>query len=355
MNQAATERLLTVRDLRVEFPTADGTVRAVDNVSLDLGYGERLGIVGESGSGKSVLSRTIMGLTRSRTARVTGEVILDGRSVLDLSERSRRSMWGRDVAMVFQDPLSSLHPIMPIGEQIAEAVRRDASVTRREAGARAVQLLETVGVPLAAQRAKARAHELSGGMRQRVAIAMAIACRPKLIIADEPTTALDVTVQARILDLFDELCREFRIGLVMISHDLGVVGRHTDRIAVMYAGRIAERGPVAHVFARPAMRYTSALMAAIPRHDGARRTLPRPIRGLPPNLADPPAGCRFSPRCAHAGDACHEAAPALVEVEGEPGHEYACWHPGSDVTPPGGAGQGQGPAPAHPTSSEVLR
>jgi len=323
-----TDSLLSIRDLVVEFPTPAGTVRAVDHVSLDLRQGERLGIVGESGSGKSVLARTAMGLTRTRAARVSGEVVLAGHRVLDLGERRRRALWGREVAMVFQDPLSALHPITPVGEQIAEAVRRDPTVSRKRAAARAVELLETVGIPLAARRVHARAHELSGGMRQRVAIAMAIASRPKLIIADEPTTALDVTVQARILDLFDELCREFGIGLIMVSHDLGVVGQHTDQVAVMYAGRIAERGPVADVFTRPGMRYTSALMAAIPRRDTTGQSLPRPIPGLPPNLLDPPPGCRFEPRCGYASARCREEQPPLLPMTGAATHEYACWHPG---------------------------
>ncbi|WP_062347141.1 ABC transporter ATP-binding protein [Herbidospora yilanensis] len=321
--------LLSIRDLVVEFPTPAGVVRAVDHVSLELGFGERLGVVGESGSGKSVLARTAMGLTRKGPARISGEVVIDGRSILGLSERGRRALWGREVAMVFQDPLSALHPITPIGAQIAEAVRRDPSVKKEQAAKRAVELLEIVGIPQAARRAKSRAHELSGGMRQRVAIAMAVAGRPKLLFADEPTTALDVTVQARILDLFDELCREFGIGIVMVSHDLGVVGRHTDHVAVMYAGRIAERGPVKAVFARPSMRYTSALMAAIPSHRAERQTLPKPIPGSPPNLLAPPPGCRFAPRCAFATDRCGTEQPTLTELSG--GHEYACWHPGQEA------------------------
>ncbi|MEU8206180.1 ABC transporter ATP-binding protein [Streptosporangium sp. NPDC049046] len=324
----AGDALLSIRDLVVEFPTGAGTVRAVDHVSLELGYGERLGIVGESGSGKSVLARTAMGLTRAGTARISGQVVIAGHSVLDLKERRRRALWGREVAMVFQDPLSALHPITPIGEQIAEAVRRDPEVTRRQAAARAVELLETVGIPQAARRVHSRAHELSGGMRQRVAIAMAVACRPKLLFADEPTTALDVTVQARILDLFDELCASFGIGLVMVSHDLGVVGRHTDQVAVMYAGRIAERGPVGAVFARPSMHYTSSLMAAIPRHRATEQSLPRPIPGQPPNLLNPPPGCRFGPRCGHASARCRDEQPPLLALGDVPGHEYACWHPG---------------------------
>ena len=319
--------LLSVRDLVVEFPTPEGPVRAVDGVSLELAHGERIGVVGESGSGKSVLSRTVMGLTRPRAAKISGEVVFDGHSILQLSERQRRGLWGREIAMVFQDPLSSLHPITPIGDQLVEALRRDPRVGRAEAKRRAVELLDTVGIPQASRWVQARAHELSGGMRQRVAIAMAIACRPKLIIADEPTTALDVTVQARILELFDRLCHDFDIGLVLVSHDLGVVGRHTDRVAVMYAGRISERGPVGQVFARPGMRYTSALMAAIPRSDSAGRELPRPIPGQPPNLLAPPPGCRFAPRCAAATQQCRTEQPALVAIDGELEHEFACWHP----------------------------
>jgi peptide/nickel transport system ATP-binding protein len=319
--------LLRIRDLVVEFPTAAGPVRAVDGVDLDLRHGERLGVVGESGSGKTVLSRTAMGLLGPREARISGEVEFDGRSLLAMSPRERRAIWGREVAMVFQDPLSSLHPIKPIGAQVAEAVRRDPAVDKRAAARRAVELLDTVGIPQAERRSRARAHELSGGMRQRVMIAVAIACRPKLLFADEPTTALDVTVQARILDLFDELCRELSIGLVMVSHDLGVVAHHSDSVAVMYAGRIAERGPVGDVLRRPAMRYTEALLDAIPRVEEGRQVLPRPIGGLPPNLVAPPPGCRFAPRCRHASERCTETQPALVGLEAQPAHEFACWHP----------------------------
>lgn len=326
MSVTRADKVLRITDLVVEFPTAAGTVRAVDHVNLELGYGERLGLVGESGSGKSALARTAMGLTRSREASVTGSVELGGQQVLSLGERQRRALWGRTVAMVFQDPLSALHPITPIGEQIAEAVQRAPGVTRREASRRAVELLETVGIQQASRRAGQRAFELSGGMRQRVAIAMAVACRPQLIIADEPTTALDVTVQARILELFDTLCAEFDISLVLVSHDLGVVAQHTDSVAVMYAGRVSEYGPAVDVFARPAMRYTGALMAAMPRMT-AVQTLPKAIPGLPPVLVDPPAGCRFAPRCGFSSDRCRESAPPMVAFEDLPGHRYACWHP----------------------------
>ena len=323
------ESLLSIRDLAVDFPARAGVVRAVDHVSLDLAPGERLGLVGESGSGKSVLSRTVMGLTRADSARISGQVVLDGVPVLELSERRRRDLWGRRVAMVFQDPLNALHPITRIGDQVAEAVRRDPSVSRKDAQARAIELLELVGIPLAAKRARARAGELSGGMRQRVMIAIAMACRPKLLIADEPTTALDVTVQARILDLFDDLCSEFQIGLILVSHDLRVVSNHTDRVAVMYGGRLAEVGPVRSVFSTPMMRYTQALLGAMPTSAGSTQSLPKAIPGLPPNLLNPSPGCRFAPRCEFALEDCRAAAPDLVEVAGEPLRRYACWHPAS--------------------------
>lgn len=330
--------LVRVRDLVVEFPTPRGIVRAVDHVDVDLEQGQRLGIVGESGSGKSVLGRTIMGLTRRQEARISGEVEVAGHDILSMSERERRALWGREIAMVFQDPLSALHPVTPVGAQIAEAVRREKGVGRKAANARAVELLDLVGIPLAAQRAKARAHELSGGMRQRVAIAMAIAGRPKLLIADEPTTALDATVQARVLDLFDDLCASFGIGLIMVSHDLGVVGSHTDQVAVMYAGRIGERGAVTDVLRSPRMRYTSALMAAIPSIRGEGRGLPRPIPGLPPDLSAPAPGCRFAPRCASVTEQCHVERPALVASVDNPQHRFACWNP-SDANSPASAAQ----------------
>jgi peptide/nickel transport system ATP-binding protein len=323
--------LLSVRDLVVEFDTPRGPVRAVDGVSFELAEGERLGVVGESGSGKSVLSRTVMGLTTMRNAKVGGEVVLNGQSVLGLSERRRRALWGREVAMVFQDPLSALHPITPIGDQVVEAVRREPGVDRKAARARAIELLELVGIPRAEDRMKARAGELSGGMRQRVMIAMAMACRPKLLIADEPTTALDVTVQARVLKLFDELCDEFGIGLILVSHDLRVVGSHTDHVAVMYAGRMVEIGTAAAVFDRPMMRHSRALTDALPKRDPAGHELPKPIPGTPPNLLSPPPGCPFLPRCAFAEDDCRETRPELSPVVDQPGHSYACLHPAGPV------------------------
>jgi len=333
------EALLSVRDLTVEFDTPRGTVRAVDGVSFELAQGERLGVVGESGSGKSVLSRTVMGLTTMRNAKVGGAVELNGQPILELPERKRRALWGREVAMVFQDPLGALHPITPIGDQVVEAVRRDPEVGKGAARSRAIELLEMVGIPRAESRMKARAGELSGGMRQRVMIAMAMACRPKLLIADEPTTALDVTVQARVLKLFDELCDEFGIGLILVSHDLRVVGSHTDHVAVMYAGRLVEIGTAAAVFERPMMRYSRALMDALPKRDPAGHELPKPIPGTPPNLLAPPPGCPFSPRCAFAEDDCHKTRPELAPVADQPGHSFACLHPAGPVAVGAGAGE----------------
>ncbi|AIY15696.1 ABC transporter ATP-binding protein [Pimelobacter simplex] len=321
------EPLLQVRDLVVEFRTANGPLRAVDGVSLDVARGERVGIVGESGSGKSVLSRTAMGLLGRKDARISGEITFRGQDLLAMSDKQRRDLWGREIAMVFQDPLSSLHPITPVGQQIVETLRRDPAMDKTKARARAIELLDMVGIPQAERRFRSRAHELSGGMRQRVMIAIAVANSPSLLFADEPTTALDVTVQARILELFDELCRELSIGLVMVSHDLGVVARHTDAVSVMYAGRISEQGTVDDVLRSPRMRYTSALLAAIPRIDHGRRALPQPIGGLPPDLVNPPAGCRFAPRCAHAVAACADQVPPLEPAADVPGHAFACWNP----------------------------
>jgi peptide/nickel transport system ATP-binding protein len=267
---SAGAKLLSVRDLGVEFSTPQGPVTAVDGVSFDLEQGQRLGIVGESGSGKSVLVRTVMGLTKTNNARISGAVMLAGSPILSLRERRRRALWGRQVAMVFQDPLAGLHPLTPIGDQLVEALRRDPSLTRRDARRRAIELLELVGIPAAATRFHARANELSGGMRQRVMIAMAMAGQPRLLIADEPTTALDVTVQARILELFDRLCRQFGIGLILVSHDLRVIAAHTDDVAVMNAGRITETGPVGTVLTEPQVRYTGALIEAIHSGNGAR-------------------------------------------------------------------------------------
>ncbi|MBU2693670.1 ABC transporter ATP-binding protein [Pimelobacter sp. 30-1] len=328
---SAAEPLLQVRDLVVEFRTANGPLRAVDGVSLDVARGERVGIVGESGSGKSVLSRTAMGLLGRKDARISGEITFRGRDLLAMSDKERRELWGREIAMVFQDPLSSLHPITPVGQQIVETLRRDPAMDKAKARARAIELLDMVGIPQAERRFKSRAHELSGGMRQRVMIAIAVANSPSLLFADEPTTALDVTVQARILELFDDLCRELSIGLVMVSHDLGVVARHTDAVSVMYAGRISEQGKVDDVLRSPRMRYTSALLAAIPRIDHGHRALPKPIGGLPPDLVNPPAGCRFAPRCVHAVAACADQVPALEASGAVPDHAFACWNPTTEV------------------------
>ena len=325
---ARSDALLVVSDLVVALPTPAGPVTVVDGVSFTLDPGRRLGIVGESGSGKSVLGRSVMGLTSGRSTTVTGRVVIAGQSVLDLSPRRRRALWGRTVAMVFQDPLSALHPMIPVGEQVAEAVRRIPATGRQTARNRAVELLDMVGIARAGVQSRRLAHEFSGGMRQRVAIAMAVAGNPRLLIADEPTTALDVTVQSRILALFDELCTRLEIGLVMISHDLAVVSAHTDDVAVMYGGRLVETGPAQELFRSPRMRYTEALLDAIPRLPAATAVLPRPIPGHPPSPADRGAGCTFVARCAHASDRCGSELPPL-EPAGTTrrDHAFACWHP----------------------------
>ncbi|TDE11167.1 ABC transporter ATP-binding protein [Jiangella asiatica] len=327
MTDTVTVPLLSVENLKVRFATPEGLVTAVDGVDLQLGHGERLGIVGESGSGKSVLIRTIMGLYRPGDASIEGDVVFDGRRVLTMTPRERRRIWGSEIGMIFQDPMNSLHPITPVGAQIAEALRLHRGMTRKEAAERAVELLDLVKIADPRRRSRQRAHELSGGMRQRVMIAMAMACEPKLLLADEPTTALDVTVQARILELFDSLCGEFGIGLILVSHDLGVVGRHTDRVAVMYAGQVGETGSVRQVLERPTMRYTGALLDAAPRWGRDHQVLPTPIGGQPPNLLTLGPGCHFAPRCPGATDRCREARPALVAVPGQPEHRAACWHP----------------------------
>ncbi|WP_166354484.1 ABC transporter ATP-binding protein [Phytoactinopolyspora limicola] len=322
-----TTPLLSVENLRVRFTTPDGVVTAVDGVDLRLGQGERLGIVGESGSGKSVLIRTIMGLLRPGEADIDGQVIFDGRPVLAMKARERRRIWGSEIGMIFQDPMNSLHPITPVGAQIAEVLRLHRGMSAKAAHERAVELLDLVKIAEPGRRSRQRAHELSGGMRQRVMVAMAMACEPKLLLADEPTTALDVTVQARILELFDTLCDQFGIGLILVSHDLGVVGRHTDRVAVMYAGQIGETGPAHQVLGNPTMRYTRALMDAVPRWGLDQQILPTPIGGQPPNLLALEPGCHFAPRCVAATEQCHTHRPALLAVPDEPDHYAACWHP----------------------------
>ena len=322
--------LLEVVDLHTTFATPRGAVRAVDGVSLTLDAGRTLGIVGESGSGKTVLARSIMGLLPKRGATRTGTIRFDGHDVSDLAPAQLREYWGRQMAMIFQDPMTSLNPVMKIGRQITESIHEHLDVDRDHAREMAVALLRSVRIPEPERRMKQYPHQLSGGMRQRVCIAVALACGPALLFADEPTTALDVTVQAQVLELIAQQQRERHMATIMITHDLGVVAGRADEIVVMYAGRVVERAPTAVLFSSLRMPYTEALLASIPRLDQPSHSRLATIPGRPPNLITPPPGCRFAPRCAYAQDRCHAEEPPLVAGD-EPGHEYRCWFP---VDPP---------------------
>jgi peptide/nickel transport system ATP-binding protein len=322
--------LLEVKDLRVHFDTEDGLVQALDGISYSLEPGQVLGIVGESGSGKSVSSLTVMGLTRSRNARISGEVLFDGRDLLGASEDDMRRLRGNDIAMIFQDPLSSLHPFYKIGDQLVEAVRAHRDVPKAQARDRAIEMLGLVGIPEPRRRVDAYPHEFSGGMRQRVMIAMALINDPKLLIADEPTTALDVTVQAQILDLIERLQRELDTAIVMITHDLGVVAEVADDIAVMYAGRIVEYADKDTIFAAPEHPYTWGLLKSIPRLDLPRDEPLVPIAGRPPSLILKPPGCSFHPRCPYVREAHKRIDPHLAPTDAAPGgrmHHVACLLP----------------------------
>jgi peptide/nickel transport system ATP-binding protein len=320
--------LLELRDLVVHFRSPSGTVRAVDGVSFRLAPGEMLGIVGESGSGKTVLARAVLGLTpRQAVEQVSGEVRYLGRDLRGLGEGELREVRGREIAMVFQDPMTALNPVMKIGAQLAEPLRHHLSMSRAQARARAIELLDRVGIPSPARRVSDYPHQLSGGMRQRVVIAIALTCGPKVLIADEPTTALDVTVQAQILDLLQDLQHEQHMAVVLISHDLDVVSGRADRIAVMYAGRIVEQAPAREVFDAPRMPYTEALLRSVPRLDQPSHTRLEVIAGRPPRLDSPLVGCRFAPRCVRAQDDCRSSEPALTNDAPAPDHLYRCWYP----------------------------
>jgi len=316
--------LLKVSDLRVRFATADGDVRAVDGVSYSVEPGRTLGIVGESGSGKSVGALTVMGLTRSANATVSGSARFGDEDLVALPDSRLRAIRGNDIAMIFQDPLSSLHPFYKVGKQLVEAVRTHSTVSKSAARERAVELLGLVGIPDPRRRVDEFPHEFSGGMRQRAMIAMALANEPKLLIADEPTTALDVTVQAQILDLLQRLQRELGMAIIIITHDLGVVAELADDIAVMYAGRIVEKAPTAALFRSPQHPYTWGLLTSIPRMDTDRGDALIPIAGQPPSLIARPSGCAFHPRCPYVRDAHKRVDPQLEPVDGEPGHSVAC-------------------------------
>jgi peptide/nickel transport system ATP-binding protein len=316
--------LLEVEDLVVHFETEDGLVKAVDGISYTVGRGRTLGIVGESGSGKSVSSLTVMGLTRARNAHISGRVRFNGKDLLGASEEELRAIRGDDIAMIFQDPLSSLHPFYKVGAQIVEAVRAHRDVSKAQAWDRAVEMLGLVGIPEPRRRAEAYPHEFSGGMRQRAMIAMALANDPKLLIADEPTTALDVTVQAQILELIERLQGEFDTAVVVITHDLGVVAEVADEIAVMYAGRVVEHAGADTIFHAPEHPYTWGLLGSIPRLDAPRGAELVPIAGRPPSLITRPSGCSFHPRCPYVREAHKRIDPPLRAADGDPGHGVAC-------------------------------
>jgi peptide/nickel transport system ATP-binding protein len=320
------EKLLVVKDLHTTFSTPSGPLAAVGGVSFELGNNETLGIVGESGSGKTVLSRTIMGLQPRLNVEVTGSVLLNGFQVVGASEKEKRSIWGLEVAMIFQDPMTSLNPVMRVGKQIDEILRVRLGMDRAAAKRRAVELLELVGIPSPAERYKVFPGELSGGMRQRIVIATALAGSPKLLMADEPTTGLDVTIQAQILNLLDTVKDQMKMSVVLVTHDLGVVATRTSRIIVMYAGRIVEIGSTREVFRRHRMPYTRALLEGSPKVSNPSHTRLSAIPGRPPNLLDLPAGCAFAPRCSYATDICRVQRPELEPAE-ESGHAFACWNP----------------------------
>ncbi|MFL5714117.1 MAG: ABC transporter ATP-binding protein [Chloroflexota bacterium] len=303
--------LLEVKDLKVHFPTDDGLVKAVDGVSYSLQAGETLGIVGESGSGKSVSSLTVMGLITPKQANITGEVFFQGQDLLKVPKDEMRTIRGAKISMIFQDPMTSLHPFYKVGYQIAEAILEHQDISKNEAFDQAVEMLARVNIPHPKDRANQYPHEFSGGMRQRAMIAMALACDPAIVIGDEPTTALDVMVQAQILALLEDLRAKLGLSLILITHDLSVIAETCDRVMVMYAGRVAEEGPVSEVFTRPRHPYTRKLLAAFPNIHADRRTL-EVIPGSPPDLRDPPPGCRFAPRCSFAMDVCSVEVPPDV-------------------------------------------
>jgi len=318
------EALLRVEDLRVAFPSEDGIVHAVDGITYQVHPGKTLGIVGESGSGKTVSSLTTLGLTRLQGAHISGRILFEGKDLVTLPDDELRTIRGNDIAMVFQDPLSSLHPLYKVGKQLIEAVRAHRDVSKDQARKRAVELLGLVGIPDPGGRVDQYPHEFSGGMRQRVMIAMALANEPKLLIADEPTTALDVTVQAQILALMERLQHELGMAIVIITHDLGVVAEMADDIAVMYAGRIVETASADRIFASPEHPYTWGLLRSIPTLDRPRDEDLIPIPGTPPSLINPPSGCHFHPRCPYAQPEHARIDPALEQVPGAPGHFAAC-------------------------------
>ena len=323
---AAVSNILEVRDLATQFDTLDGVVRAVDGVSFAIQPGETLALVGESGCGKSVTSLSILRLIASPPGRtVAGAIRFEGRDLLGLTERAMRKVRGNEISMIFQEPMTSLNPVLTIGRQVAESLVLHRGLTRAAANERAIEMLRLVNIPEPARRAAEYPHQMSGGMRQRVMIAMALACDPKLLIADEPTTALDVTIQAQILDLLRELVADRNTALIMITHDLGVVAGMCERVNVMYAGMFMETGGADQLFDSPRHPYTLGLLESIPRLDAPRRSQLKPIAGAPRDMLSPPAACPFQPRCRFEVELSREAVPPLVEIE--PGHFVACFNP----------------------------
>ncbi|MFL5896174.1 MAG: ABC transporter ATP-binding protein [Thermoleophilaceae bacterium] len=322
---ASAETLLDVHDLAVSFATEDGVVRAVDGVSFTLAPDEILAIVGESGSGKSVSVMTLMGLTRGVNARFDGSATFRGTDLIKASDEQLRHIRGAEIAMIFQDPMTSLDPVYKVGDQIVEQIQAHNSVPKAEARDRTIELLERVGIPRARERVDAYPHEFSGGMRQRAMIAMALSCDPSILIADEPTTALDVTIQAQILEQIKELRDRTHTAVILVTHDLGVVADVADRIAVMYGGRIVEQGTIDQIFYDPQHPYTWGLLGSITRVDRPRPERLAAIPGRPPSLMAPPQGCHFRPRCPHEFDKCPEIPPLEARVPDAPGHADRCW------------------------------
>jgi len=318
------ELLLDVNELKVHFATQDGTVRAVDGLSFELERGKVLGIVGESGSGKSLTAMTLMGLTRDVNSRFEGEVLYKGRDLLQVSDAELQDFRGNEIGMIFQDPMTSLNPVYRIGEQISEAIRIHETIDKRGARRRAVELLRQVGIPNPESRVDDFPHQFSGGMRQRAMIAMALSCNPSILIADEPTTALDVTIQAQIVELISRLKDDFDSAVIFITHDLGVIAEIADEIIVMYAGRVVERAKTRDLFYDPQMPYTWGLLGSIPRLDRPKQERLHSIKGTPPSLIRTPTGCKFRPRCPHAFDKCMDEPPLENRVE-TPGHLDRCW------------------------------
>jgi peptide/nickel transport system ATP-binding protein len=315
--------LLEVQDLKTYFRTDDGIVKAVDGVNFEVEKGKTLGIVGESGSGKSVTCLTIMGLNPKKSAITSGEARFNGEDLITMPQKRLRDIRGNDIAMIFQDPMTSLNPVHTIGKQLVEAIQLHRDVSKRQAKLRALELLKAVGIPRAERRIDDYPHQFSGGMRQRVMIAMALVNDPDLLIADEPTTALDVTTQAQILELMNRLQREFGSAIIMITHDLGVIAEIADEVVVMYAARVAERGTVEQLFNRPHHPYTWGLLGSLPRLDADTDRLVQ-IQGQPPSLLNPPRGCRFNPRCPYVMNVCKQQEPELRPISNEPEHLQAC-------------------------------